>query len=332
MTRPLCLLAITAAAAGCGRATGPSEISQDRFAILAPASASLDLGLMFTEAGAAQWVQARSKTRGVQFYQQSLRNFCPTCGGNSLQGLVTSRMEGPFRWLSDQGIQIGVEAGAVKEHTCDGAELARVVLEDIAPVYAAGSHVTFIAMDEPFTAALPAQESSPLARCEFSIDRTVIEVKRFIDAVHQQDPQIRIGLIEPYPYFTVDNILTFIGALKNAGVTLPFFRIDFDMRQRRNSDANATADLKRLRSALNDQRIDFEVIVTGYDGKTDAGSVASAMALAYEVNGAVGKPFAVVFQDWSADRLGTGSSAVNLPEAQVGSLTWLLNNGVEVFR
>ena len=332
MKRLLCLTVCLAAAVACGRATGPSEIPPERFAILAPASASADLGLMFTEAGAAQWVQARSRARGFQFYQQSLRNYCPTCGGNSLQGLVTARVEGPFRWLSEQGIQIGVEAGAVKEHTCDGVELARVVMEDMAPVYSTGGHVTFIAMDEPFTAALPAQEVSSLSRCEFTVDRTVIEIKRFVDTVHQRYPAIRIGLIEPYPYFTVDNIISFVGALKNAGVTLPFFRLDFDMRQRRNSDANASADLRRLRSLLDNERIDFEVIVTGYDGKTDAGAVASAMALAYEVSGAVGKPNAVVFQDWSSDRIGGGSAAVNLPEHQVGSLTWLVNKGVEVFR
>ena len=175
-------------------------------------------------------------------------------------------------------------------------------------------------------------EESALSRCEFSIDRAVIEVKAFIDRVHRTHPNIRIGLIEPYPYFTVDQIITFIGALKNAGVQLPFFRLDYDMRHRRNTDSNVRADLRRLRTMLDQERIEFEVIVTGYDGKTDSGAVASAMALAHEVNGAVGRPYSVVFQDWSSDRSGTGTSAVNLPETQVGSLTWLLNNGVEVFR
>ena len=332
MTRLWYPAVLLIAASACGRPTGPSAPAQDRFTILAPASASADLGLMFTDAGAAQWVQARGKLRGMQFYQQSLRDSCPTCGGNNLERLMASRAGGPFAWLTGQGIQIGVEAGAVKEHTCDGRELGRVVLEDMAPVHASGSHVTFIAMDEPFTAALPGPESSPLARCEFDINRTVIEVKAFVDTVHARHPAIRIGLIEPYPYFTMDNIITFIGALENAGVQLPFFRIDFDLRHRRNTDSNASADLKRLRSVLSEQGIEFELIVTGYDGKTDAGAVASAMALAYEVSGAVGRPHAVVFQDWSTDRLGGGSSAVNLPEGQVGSLTWLLNNGVEVFR
>jgi hypothetical protein len=326
---PFVLLLVAAA---CSRATGPSETSQDRFTILAPASASADLGLMFTDAGAAQWVQARSKLRALQFYQQSLRNTCPTCGGNTLAGLLAARAGGPFSWLSAQGIQIGLEAGAVKEHTCDGRELGRVVLEDMEPVYATGSQVSFIAMDEPFTAALPALETSSLARCEFSIDRTVIEVKAFTDTVHARYPAIRIGLIEAYPSFSMDDIITFIGALENAGVHLPFFRLDFDMRHRRNTDSNASADLKKLRGVLAGRNIDFELIVTGYDGKSDAGAVASAMALAHEVHAAVGRPHAVAFQDWSADRFGGGSTAVNLPEAQVGSLTWLLNNGVEVFR
>lgn len=332
MTRPLLLCVVLVATNACGRPIGPSDVGSERFAILAPASASADFDLMFTDAGAGQWVEARNKLRGMQFYQQSLRNYCQTCGRNSLSQLVASRTGGPFSWLSAQGIQIGVEAGSVKEHTCDGRELGRVVLEDIRPVYDSGSHVTFIAMDEPFTAALPSPEPSSALRCEFDINRTVVEVKAFIDTVQSRYPAIQIGLIEPYPYFTADNLITFVSALENAGVHVPFFRLDFDMRHRRNTDSNARADLKRLRSFLASKRIEFELIVTGYDGRTDAPAVASAMALAYEVSAAVGKPHAVVFQDWSSDRLGLGYPAVNLPERQVGSLTWLVNNGVEVFR
>jgi hypothetical protein len=160
----------------------------------------------------------------------------------------------------------------------------------------------------------------------------VIQVKAFADTVHAVYPAIRIGLIEPYPYFTAEDLTTFVVALENAGVRLPFFRLDFDLRHRRNTDSNSNADLKRLRSFLAGRGIDFEFIVTGYDGKTDAGAVASAMALAYEVSGAVGQPHGVVFQDWSSDRSGAGSTAMNLPESQVGSLSWLVNNGVGVFR
>lgn len=334
MKASVSLFVLVAAATGCGRPTSPTEaaVSGDRFAIMAPASASADLGAMFTDAGAPQWSEARSKLRGFQFYQQSLRHFCPTCGQNTVAGLMQSRSEGAFSWLTRQGIQIGVEAGSVKEHTCDGRELARVVLHDMGPIYASGSHVTFIAMDEPFTAALPTPEGSTLARCNFNIDRTVIEVQAFINTVQATHPSIRVGLIEPYPYFTADELMSYVGALENAGVRLPFFRLDFDMRHRRNTDSNASADLKRLHKFLNDRGIEFELIVTGYDGKTDAGAVASAMALAYEVRGVVGRPHAVVFQDWSADRLGLGTTAVNLPERQVGSLAWLVNNGLEVFR
>ncbi|HQX80307.1 MAG TPA: hypothetical protein PKW63_01055 [Vicinamibacterales bacterium] len=299
---------------------------------MAPASASSDLAAMFTESGAAEWAQARGRLRGFQFYQQILRGFCPTCGPNNGARLVDARPEGAFAWLSRQGIQIGVEAGAVKEHTCDGRELGNVVNNDMRVVYNSGSHVTFIAMDEPFTAALPVREGGTSARCDFSVDQTVVEVKAFIDRVHSMYPLIRVGLIEPYPYFSVDDITLFIEGLENVGVRLPFFRLDFDLRHRRNVDANAPHDLKRLRAFLDSRGIDFELIVTGYDGKTDAGAVASAMALAYEVSGAVGTPHSVVFQDWSADRQGVGSSAVNLPEDQVGSLAWLVNNGVTVFQ
>ena len=299
---------------------------------MAPSSGSQDLNTMFTEAGAADWADARSKLRGFQFYQQSLRSVCPTCGPNNLGRFMDARPGGAFAWLTSQGIQLGVEAGAVKEHTCDGRRMAQVAIDDMAPIYGSGSHVTFIAMDEPFTAALPLPEAGVAARCNFTIDQTVVEIKAFIDTVHATYPGIRTGLIEPYPFFTVDDISLFIVALENAGVRLPFFRLDFDLRHRKNADANSTGDLKRLQSFLSGRGIEFEMIVTGYDGKTDASAVASAMALAYEVRGAIGRPHAVSFQDWSADRNGTGTSAVNLPERQVGSLAWLVNNGVDVFR
>ncbi len=325
---------VFAASVACGRPTSPSATTADRFAIMAPASASADLATMFTEAGAADWADARSKLRGFQFYQQSLRSFCTTCGPNNLSRFLDARPSGAFAWLAAQGIQIGVEAGAVKEHTCDGRELGRVVIDDMQPVYSTGGHVTFIAMDEPFTAALPVRgaDAAAMSRCDFSIDETGVQVKAFVDARKPPPRASGSGRREPYPFFTVDEIMLFIVAMDNAGVQLPFFRLDLDLRHRRNEDTNSTADLKRLRDFLSNRRIDFEVIVTGYDGKTDAGAVASAMALAYEVQGAIGRPHAVSFQDWSSDRSGTGTSAVNLPERQVGSLAWLVNNGVDVFR
>jgi len=332
MKRMVIPCALLVAAAACGRPTGPSDTPVDRFAILAPASGSSDLAMMFTDEGAPLWEQARSRLRGFQFYQQILRSACPTCGPNSGLQLAQVRPGGAFSWLTQQGIQIGVEAGAVKEHTCNGRQLALVALDDISVIYASGGHVTFLAMDEPFTAGLADSSSDAVPNCGLSIDDTVVQVQAFVETVLAAHPEIRIGLIEPYPRFSVAQIASFIDALRNVGVRLPFFRIDLDLRLRRNTDANVDADLRQLRGFLASRGMDFEVIVTGYDGETNAAAVASAMALAYEVAGAIGRPFGAVFQDWSSDRSGGGTSAVNLPESQVGSLTWLLNNGVSVFR
>jgi hypothetical protein len=333
MKTMLPLVLAVMAGMSCGRPTGPGVPPADRFAILAPASSSADLASMFEPAAQAQWSQARSRLRGFQFYQQSLRPSCNGCAGNSVGRLLSAVPEGAFQYLKQHDIQIGVEAGAVKEHTCDGRELARVLIEDLAPIYATGAHVTYVAMDEPFTAALPVRGDSPFGRCNFSIDQTVVQVDAFMDTVRSTYPDIRIGLIEPYPYFTVDEIMTFVRALEdNEKVGLAFFRLDYDVRHKFNADTNSRNDLLRLRDFLAGRKMELEVIVTGYDGRTDAASVASAMALAYEVSGVIGRPHSVVFQDWSADRLGLGTSAVNLPEQQVGSLTWLLNNAVGVFR
>ncbi len=319
---------------GCGRPTSPGEPSADRFAILAPASASVDLATMFEPPGHAQWAEARGRLRGFQFYQQSLRPQCATCGPNSVNRLLSAVPEGAFRYLKDHGIQIGVEAGAVKEHTCDGRELGRVLVQDLAPVYATGAHVTWVAMDEPFTAGLPVREaSSGLGHCNFSIDQAVVEVDRFVSRVRESYPDIRFGLIEAYPAFSADELMTFVRALiDNEQVPLAFFRLDYDVRHRFTSDADSARDLRRLYDFIVGRGIEFEVIVTGYDGRTDAPAVASAMALAYEVSGVIGRPHAVVFQDWSNDRLGLGGPAVNLPETAPGSLTWLANHALGVFR
>ena len=326
-------LLVAATVVGCGRPTSPGGAPADRFAILAPASASTDLATMFEPGGQSQWSQARSRLRGFQFYQQSLRPVCMNCGPNTVGRLLNAVPSGAFRYLQDHDIQIGVEAGSVKEHTCDGRENARVLIEDVQPIYATGAHLTFVAMDEPFTAGLPARGVSPFGRCNLSIDDTIVQVAAFMRSFRATYPDVRIGLIEPYPYFTIDELTTFIRALEdNEGVDIAFFRLDFDVRHRYNADTNTKVDLRRLRDFLAERRIEFEVIVTGYDGRTDAASVASAMALAYEVSGIIGRPHSVVFQDWSSDRLGLGSSAQNLPETQVGSLTWLLNNGLGVFR
>jgi len=325
--------ALVAVVAGCGRPTSPGVPPADRFAILAPASASTDLATMFEPGGQPRWSQARSRLRAFQFYQQSLRPTCLNCGPNNVGKLLNAVPGGAFRYLKDHDIQIGVEAGAVKEHTCDGRENARVLTQDVQPVYATGAHLTFVAMDEPFTAALPVRGVSPFGRCNLSIGHTIVQVAAFMRSFRATYPDVRIGLIEPYPYFTVDEILTFIRALEdNEGVDIAFFRLDFDVRHRYNADTNTKADLKRLRDFLSGRQIELEVIVTGYDGRTDAAAVASAMALAYEVSGVIGRPHSVVFQDWSSDKLGLGASARNLPEHQVGSLTWLLNNGLGVFR
>ncbi len=319
------------ALAGCGRATSPGEASVDRFMILAPASASADLVRMFQPDGQEQWAEARSRARGFQFYQQNLRSSCPTCRGNLAPSLLAVNA---FRFLTERGIQINVEAGAVKEHTCNGQQLGKVLIEDLSAVYASGAHVTAVAMDEPFTAGLPVRDaSSGLGHCDFTVDQVVVEVDRFVNTVRQTYPDIRFGLIEAYPSFSVDELMTFVATLiDNEQVPLSFFRLDYDVRHRFTSDADSRKDIKRLADFLASRRIEFEVIVTGYDGRTDAEAVASAMALAYEVSGVVGRPNAVVFQDWSNDRLGLGTDAVNLPESEPGSLTWLANHAIGVFR
>jgi hypothetical protein len=142
-----------------------------------------------------------------------------------------------------------------------------------------------IAMDEPFTAvagawASPAGAPTSIKRwCRWTL----------ADTVRASYPASR-RFDEPHPYF-VDEIMTFVRALEeNEQVGLAFFRLDYDVRHKFNADTNSRNDLLRLRDFLAGRKMEFEVIVTGYDGRTDAASVASAMALAYEVSGVIGRP------------------------------------------
>ena len=106
----------------------------------APNMGSRDYPELFTKP--EQWTVARSRINVYKFYTQNVLNVpCQICGDNTLSTFVDAQA---FHKLTDWGIAIGVEVGAVKQWGCTGTEELRVAEAAIQNIRANGGTVTFL--------------------------------------------------------------------------------------------------------------------------------------------------------------------------------------------
>ena len=170
-----------------------------------------------------EWPHARAVLDVFEFYQGHLLTTATAGEGpNSYDAFV--RVDA-FRSLLRWGKRIAVEMAAVKDVYCtpDGsgmqASIART-LEALRNVQAAGGRVTYVAMDEPFIGGLGRRCGGP------SLAPTADRLAVYIPAVRQAFPDVRIGLIEPYPFFAVADFVEMFRLLHDRGVSVDFLHID----------------------------------------------------------------------------------------------------------
>ena len=294
----------------------------------APNMGSRDYIDLFTKPEA--WTAARQRIDVFKFYTQNLLNApCTICGSNILNAFTDIDA---FRKLTEWGIAIGAEVGAVKEWGCTGDEEYRVAKEVMDNVQANGGKVTFLAMDEPYIGGeLVANGKS----CNHSIQQSADATAHFIQLVNQAEAQVLVGDIEPYPYFTVTQLEEWIKALEERGVRLTFFHLDVDIERAQVEDQNVGGDLQALSQFCQENGIPFGLIFTSswrYAG-SDRAYFDSTMGWINRVFQAIGKPQHVIFQSWQGpDREGLHSVPINLPEddPQVYSHTRLILAGMDV--
>jgi len=261
-----------------------------------PNMGSSDYAELFTSPN--QWLYARSRIDVFKFHVQNvLDSPCDICGDNTLDKFVEA---GAFKKLTQWGMPIAVDVGAIKEWGCTGDDGFRVVKEVVNNIRSNGGDVTFLVMDEPY---LGGQIHINNTSCGYTMEQTADATAHFMKLVKAEYPKIVVGLTEPYPYFSADELQEWVLALKARGTAPAFFHIDVNMLEggRRLENWRVTSDLQQLNQFFHQQAIPFGVIFTSntkWDAKSNRVYFDATMDWLHLVNDAIGRPQHVVFNSW----------------------------------
>jgi hypothetical protein len=313
------------------------------------------------------WTKARGQTDVIKFGpgQVNAAKASVTNGFDELQRVDA------FGKLRQWGIDIAIEAPAVKEWDCSGVgdtkdsrvrgDAKGATLSYIKTVSTAGAAVKFIAMDEPMVSGLGA--------CHQSIEETAAKTAAYAKALLANGnlptwaPGLAIGDIEVYPSKNVDQLKQWTLALERDGFKPAFFHLDVDVHdvEVRGPKLHFDADLQALKAFFRTEGIPFGIIFwSGHDPEnSDLSYYSHVVDWAKRVHAAIGKPDQSIFQSWvrrssikctagtrcgpsnnwmcsSADPAycGKGSVPINLPESDraIYSHTRLINDALVILK
>jgi hypothetical protein len=303
-----------------GRASPRAAATSDRI-WFCPGPGTLDMIRLFEHP--EEWAHARQLMSVFKFYQQqTVMPADPIVGPNSYDALARANA---FRLLGRWGKKIAIEAGSVKEFLCtpDASgmteSIARTV-QSIRSVQNAGGQVAYIAMDEPFVSGRAKVCGGP------ALEPTADRVATYVAGVHAAFPQVRIGLIEAYPFSSADAIENILQLLTARGVTPAFLHMDVDWHF--SGGDPFVRDMPRLKRAADTARIPFGIILTGYNGDADALYGADVETMTDLVARTFGTwntmPDQLIFQSWAESQSGLRITPTNLPEDRPYTHTGML--------
>ena len=294
----------------------------------APNMGSVDYPELFSQP--ERWATAREAVDVFQFYANSVSGDPYDIGGDNV--LETFVAVDAFAQLYQWDIPIAIEGGAIKFFACDHTSWAEYANRAIANVEAHGGRVSFFTMDEPL---LGGQLEENGMACGYTIEETAAEVAEFVADVTSAHPDVRIGVVEPYPHISADELLAWLSALADAGAPPAFFHLDVDMERVAVEGHDVAGDLALLAAGSAAAGVPFGVILTSNwtQAGTDAGYVASTLEWTGVVQGAIGRPTHVVVQSWQGPAAsGRHEVPINLPdEAGASSHTRLILDILAVF-
>jgi len=272
-----------------------------------------------------QWAHARQLVSVFKFYQQhTLMPADPIIGPNSYDAFVRA---GAFQTLTRWGKKTAIEVGAVKEFYCtpDASGMNAAIANTAASVrnvQSAGGLVSYLAMDEPFVSGRSPVCGGP------ALEPTADRVATYVAGVHAAFPNIRIGLIEAYPFSSADAIQNMLGLLRARGATPAFLHMDVDLAALQAGRDDFARDIKRLQSFSAGLDVPFGVIIWGNNGDADALYASDAGRLLDSVADTFGNwnamPDQLIIQSWASSSTGLRITPANLPESQLYTHTNLL--------
>jgi hypothetical protein len=280
-----------------------------------------------------EWRRALQIMEVFEFYQgHLLTQVSPGEGPNSYTAFVKTDA---FRKLARWGKRIAVEAGAVKEAYCtaDASGMQASIagtFEALRNVRSAGGRVSYLAMDEPFTSGVSRRCGGP------SLAPTADRLAVYIPAVRKAFPDVRIGLIEPYPVFSPEQFSEMLRLLRDRGVTLDFLHADVrrpDVSPGRELFASEMLELSALAAQY---KIPFGAIIWGDNGDADALYAADALRNARELGDVFRSwealPQHLIIQSWALSATGQFITPTNLPETAPYTHTALINQIYDMLR
>ena len=303
-----------------------------------PNMGSRDYAELFTEPG--NWSLTRSKVDVFKFHVQNVLDVpCDICGDNTLQKFVQA---GAFDKLTEWGMPIAVDVGAVKEWGCSGDDGFRVAKEAVENIRNNGGEVAILVMDEPY---LGGQLTANNITCGHTMEQSADATAHFINLVKAEYPNILVGLTEPYPYFSTDELTQWVEALEARGTPPAFFHLDVNMLEggRRLENWRVTSDLQALDQFSRENGIPFGVIFTSntkWNAKSNREYYDASMAWIRLVNDAIGKPQHAIFNSWIgttsdgiSNKPGVHEIPVNLSQndPEEYSHVRLINDGLNIF-
>jgi hypothetical protein len=271
----------------------------------------------------ALWEKSRSRVDVFSFYFLHAYHHngftCGVpCGPNTYDAFRTVVPGGMFKWLSDQGIRLAMEAGAVRSHTCTEERIRESVSSvhrALENVEATGARMSFISLDEPFMSGTNPVGAEGFGGCGLSLGQTAELVRQYTDGIHARFGYVQVGLIEPYPHLSADTIISAMLELERLGSPVPFLHIDLSLKEAVRDGTDSNAGLRRIREFCKARGIPFGVIIMGYEGRSNEGFAEDAWATMRAAASAVGVTEDTIFQSWAESEPGNLSSRKFVPDA-----------------
>ncbi len=228
---------------------------------------SLDVKKLFTESD--KWKEARSfvsvfKMSDWQIYRMlwgtSLSN--PPFNLTPEQIFNENELQVALRKLNSWGIDFGLESSLINANTCVEINFEGE-LNLIRKIESLGGRVRLITMDEPLFQGK--------RYCDWSMEKSLDEVIRFINSAKSVDPNIIVGDIEPWPttpHSPKWSVEEWKGSIKEwiirfkekAGYELPFLHMDIDYAHVKLQNANLN-DIREISDFCRSRGIRFGIIV-----------------------------------------------------------------------
>jgi len=155
--------------------------------------------------------------------------------------------------LVGEGIEIALEVSVFGPGKCDGGDSASDTIGLINQIGGTGNSVSYLVMRRPLF--------DGRNFCKMNDEETANELDSYIDDISSHDSSIKIGELESYPIFNVDDLTSWNEILKDKNIDLDFFQLDVDMEFAEDWDNDNSLDI-----SLGSDEIVFEWAKLPEDG------------------------------------------------------------------